>query len=570
MLTKKKEILLLLGLLGALALFAACAAPTENVATPGAGTPLVLPTATPLGADVKPIPGGVLRGSYSVDPPYWDPNMGVSGETHSPLNRVHATLLAFNFGPKYPAWNFDIGTDGLTQSWEISADGLTYTFHLRQGVKFQNKPPMNGRELVAEDVKWTLERHIATPGAPRREQLLVIDKVETPDKYTVVIRLKEKRADMLLTLAGPYVEILAPELATITGDLNTPKALVGVGPFILQEYVPNVRVVYKKNPTYFRANLGLPYLDELRYTLISDASTSLAAFRAEKIDIRGISRIDLASVKQTNPNIYCYENDLSLTQAAMCFQTTKLPFSDARLRQAVSMALNRQEVIDTFYYGYGIAQEGPIHAAAPWYLPPEKQGEANKYFKYNVEEAKKLVAEAGYPNGLSVSLAVNSSWGATYMEYAEYWVDVLSKIGMKVTLKPMETGAFYSTVYAKHDYPDLTFLYKWGGATFGPDSWVVQMYRKGYVSNYSNVDDPVLEELLKAQEGELDPVKRQQLLDEIQRYEATAMHYVHWPMAYGVTCLQPWVRDYAPHAISYHSGRIAELIWLTPDAPGRK
>ncbi len=126
------------------------------------------------------------------------------------------------------------------------------------------------------------------------------------------------------------------------------------------------------------------------------------------------------------------------------------------------------------------------------------------------------------------------------------------------------------TVYSKHDYQDLTFLYKWGGATFGPDSWVVQMYRKGYVSNYSNVDDPKLEALLTAQEGEMDPVKRQQLLDEIQRYEACAMNYVHFPMALTVTCMQPWVRNYYPHAISYHSGRIAELIWLTPDSPGRK
>ncbi len=569
--TKKTGAALPIVALGVLALLAACAAPTEKVATPGAGTPIVLPTATALPPEAKPIGGGTLRSYMTQDPPYWDPFMGVSGETSSHINRITAPLLQFHYGRGVDRWNFDISNQGLAEKWEVSADSLSWTFHIRQGVRWQNKPPVNGREFVAEDVKWSLEYHMATAGAPRREQLAAaIESVSCPDKYTVVIKTKRPAADLIYLLASPYVPMYAQECLKEFGTLNTTKAVIGVGPFLLDEITPSVVTKIKKNPTYYRAAEGLPYLDGIRYTVIPDASTSLAAFRAEQVDIRGISRIDLASVQETNPNIYCYEGEVSLTQAAICFQTSKLPFSDVRLRQAVSMALNRQEVIDTFYYGYGITQEGPIHGSSPWYLTPEKQGECNKYFKYDVEAAKKLVAEAGYPNGLSVSLHVNSGWGATYMEYAEYLVDVLEKIGIKATLKTMDTAAFYATVYSKHDYPDLTFLYKWGGATFAPDSWVVQMYRPGYVSNYSNVDDPELEKLLVVQEQELDPVKRQKVLDDIQRYEACAMHYVHWPMAWGVTCQQPWVRDYYVHAVTYHSGRIAELIWLTPDAPGRR
>jgi len=574
MLTKKKWILLILGLVGALALFAGCASAAEKVLAPtpyyggegGGGTAVALPTATPLGAEVKPVAGGVLRGYYSADPSYWDPNGGTAGAV-GPWNRVSVPLLQFNNGPQYEPWDFSISPNSVAQSWEISKDGLTYTFHLRQGVLWQNKPPLNGRELVATDVKWTYERHIAQAGAPRREQMQVIQSIECPDKYTVVLHLKEPRADMLLLLAGPYIPILAPELATITGDLNTPKACMGFGPFILDEFVNNVRIVYKKNPTYYRAKEGLPYLDGMYNILIADASTSLAAFRAEKIDIRGVARIDLASVKQTNPKVYCYENEIGASVTSLAFRTDKAPFSDANLRRAVALSINRQEVINTFYYGYAIPQLGPIHAKSEWYLGDEEMKKLAKYQAYDPEAARRLVAEAGYPNGLSISFAVSS--GST-MEYEEYVVDALGKIGIKATLRPYESGAFYSVVYNQKAYDDMTFLTVWAGGTFGPDIWLNQIYGTGYGSNYSRVSDPKLDPLLKAQMVEMDPVKRKETIDEIQRYLIEQAYYVYGHHSYSVTCLQPWVRNYKTHAASYHYGRIEELIWLTEDAAGRK
>jgi peptide/nickel transport system substrate-binding protein len=548
----------------------ACTAPAEKVlATPGGGgTPIVLPTATPLGAEVKPIPGGVYRGYFTVDPSYWSPNGGTAGAIGE-LNRVGGPLLQFNFGPKYDSWNFDFSTNSIAQSWEISKDGLTYTFHLRQGVLWQNKPPLNGRELVAEDVKFTYELHMKTAGAPRREQLSsTIQSIECPDKYTVVIHLKEPRPDFLLTLATPYCELVAPELVQAFGDLNTPKAAVSFGPFMLEEYVPSVRIVYKKNPTYYRAKEGLPYLDGLYYFNIADESTSLAAFRAEQIDLRTVARIDLASVKQSNPNVYCYENEIRADVTALAFRTDKTPFSDVRVRRAVALAINRKEVINTFYYGYADAQLGPIHTSSSWYL--KDVGEYAKYQQYNPEEAKRLVVEAGYPGGLSIDFTVNSAGGIMYLDYCQYVADALSKIGIKATLKPLESGAFYSVVYNQKAYAAMTFLTVWAGGTFGPDIWLNQIYGKGYGSNYSLVDDPKLEPMLTAQTTEMDPVKRKEIIDEIQRYLVGQAYYVYGHHDYAITCLQPWVRDYKTHAAAYHTGRIAELMWLTPDAPGRK
>jgi peptide/nickel transport system substrate-binding protein len=458
---------------------------------------------------------------------------------------------------------------GLVTSWEVSKDALTWTLHLRQGVKWQNKPPMNGRELVAADAKWTLEKQLKTLTAARRKVLVdTIASIECPDKYTLVIHNKEPQADMLILLANPYIPVIAPELETVTGDLNTPKAVVGVGPFTLDEWVPNVRTVFKKNPDYYRASEGLPYVDTYYTTCIPDPSTSLAAFRAGKIDVRGISRIDLASVKNTNPNIYCYEDEVGLTTLALAMNTEKAPFTDVRVRQAISMALDRKLIIDTFYFGYGIEQNGCIHVGSPWYL--KDKGECEKYLKYNIEEAKRLLAEAGYPTGFATTLNCTAGWGSTYMEYVEFVADSLSKIGIKATIKSSDLAAHYANRVCPKYGDGMVFTYNWGAANFAPCDWLEGHYLVGAPNQYSCVDDPKFTDMIHAQRREMDPAKRQEILNEIQRYFACQQYVVQWPLAMGVTCQQPWVRGYKSHAVAYQSGRIAEQNWLTPDAPGRK
>ena len=566
MLKNGKWLLVLLVLVGAVAVLAACGAPAEKVAAPGEGSPLALPTKTPLPADVKPILGGYVRSYFTTDITVWDPLSSTAAE-HVGWNRVCAPLLQLNYGPGYDPRNFDMSKDSVAQSWEISADGLTYTFHIRPGIFWDERAPLNGRELVAADVKWTYETHMATAGAPRRLHLSnAIKSIECPDKYTVVIQMKQPMADFLILLAGSYVEILPREVRELYGDYKKPEAMMGFGAFKMKEYVVSTRYVFEKNPKYYKK--GLPYVDGIYSVLIPDASTSLAAFRTEKIDLRGVSRIDLASVKQTNPNAYCYESELSMSAYAMAFRTDKAPFNDANLRRAVSMAIDRKTIIDTFDYGYGTEQNGPLYVESPWYL--KDQGECAKYYAYNPEEARRLVAEAGYPNGLSVSMAVVST-GETYLSYCDYWVDALAKVGINATFKMYESGAYTTTVRGKRDYEGMTLLTVFSVASWGPDILLNAIYGTGEASNVSLVSDPKLDEMMKAQSLEMDPVKRQALLNDIQRYCACQSYYVYWPIGLGVTCLQPWLRDYYPHvAASSLAGRIVEHMWLTEDAPGRK
>jgi len=149
-------------------------------------------------------------------------------------------------------------------------------------------------------------------------------------------------------------------------------------------------------------------------------------------------------------------------------------------------------------------------------------------------------------------------------------VDALGKIGIKATMRPYELGAYYSVVYSQKAYDDMTFLTLWAGGTFAPDIWLNQIYGTGYGSNYSKVSDSKLDAMLKAQSVEMDPVKRKETIDEIQRYLIEQAYYVMGHHSYAITCLQPWLRNYNTHAASYHTGRIAELMWLAEDAPGRK
>lgn len=568
---RKRRGLFLLGVLGMVALLLACAAGEEEEATPVPGetpgataTKVVLPTATPEQAEI--VPGGILRLSTYADPPYWDPNQGPSGEVHGQINHAHAFLVNMRYGPEYPQWDFTVTTDGVAESWEISDDGLIYTFHLKKGVKFQNKPPLNGRELVAEDVKWSIQNIIDTPGSPRGQPLSAIERMECPDKYTLVCYLSEPRASLLGLMANPYVEIQPPDLSEYFGDVNSPDAVIGAGPFMLKEYTPGVRIVWEKNPDYYRADEGLPYLDEIHYSIIADSSTTLAGFRAENIDIRGISRLDLESVRGTNPDMYCYESEVGASAPALTMRTDQPPFDDVRVRRAVSMALDRQAVIDANYLGYGIEAHGPIHPAAPWYL--EDQGECMKYYEHNPEEAKRLLAEAGYPDGFDTTFNTTSGWGTTFLEYAELWVDFLSKVGINATIKADELGAHYVKRLAK--YEGLSWTYVWGGATIDPDVWLNVMYQPGGYVNYSAVDDPKLTELLMLQQTALTPEKRQEYLDEIQRHMACERYQIQWPLAYGVTCMQPWVHNYKRHAADMSRGRYYEIVWVDETSPSRK
>src|SRR5262249_9088464 len=224
--------------------------------------------------------GGILR-VRGYDPPHFDHHLTLNFKANTTLSLVYSRLMRHRLGPGVQPGTFIVEPD-LAERWE-APDDTTYVFHLRKGVKWHNKPPVNGRELVAEDVKFTYDRFLTEKGNPVRFLLDPVDRVEVVDRYTVKFVLKEPFVWLIETLAlAGAMWIIAPEVVQQFGDLKKPESAIGTGPFLLERYEPNVKTVFTRNPDYFRP--GQPYVDGVEWFVLDDESTGLAMYRTGQLD----------------------------------------------------------------------------------------------------------------------------------------------------------------------------------------------------------------------------------------------------------------------------------------------
>src|SRR5919109_2241978 len=224
--------------------------------------------------------GGILRGG-GRDPVHFDPHLTRNQRTQAVLSFTYSKLLRHKVGPDVPPGTFLVEPD-LAEHWEVP-DDTTYVFHLRRGVKWHDKPPVNGRELVAEDVKFTFDRFLTEQGNANRYMLEPLDRVEVVDRYTVKFVLKEPYVWLVNALAYPWSTwIIAPEVVQQFGDLKKPETAIGTGPFLLERYEPNVKTVFRRNPEYYRQ--GEPYVDGVEWLVLEGDSTGLAMSRTGQID----------------------------------------------------------------------------------------------------------------------------------------------------------------------------------------------------------------------------------------------------------------------------------------------
>jgi peptide/nickel transport system substrate-binding protein len=221
------------------------------------------------------------------DPPHFDPYLTVAYKTIVPTSFTHSRLLRHKAGPDVPPGAFMIEGD-LAESWSQPND-TTYAFKLRRGVRWHAKPPVNGRELTSEDVRYSIERFLTVKGNANAYMLRAIDRVETPDPHTVKITLKEPFAWFLDMLAYPVaMVIVARECVEKFGDLRKPEAVVGTGPWMLDGYRPNIGLTLVRHPQYFRA--GLPYIDRVELVVDEDNASRMSAFSQESTTSGGRRR----------------------------------------------------------------------------------------------------------------------------------------------------------------------------------------------------------------------------------------------------------------------------------------
>src|SRR5262247_1737466 len=272
--------------------------------------------------------GGILR-VRGLDPPHFDPHLTLNVRTNATLSFAYSTLVRYQVGADVPPGTFIVDPH-LAARWE-QPDDTTYLFYLRQGVKWHNKPPVNGRELVADDVKFTYDRFLTDPGNANRYILEPVEGVEVVDRYTVKFLLKEPYVWFVSALAYPWsMWIVAPEVVQQFGDLKKSETAIGTGPFVLEHYEPNVKAVFKRHPEYFRKDQ--PYVDGVEWLSIPDESTGLAMYRTGQIDCGpaagwGVRQQDLEALQKSHPHLH-YQDMLSIVTQVLIMRTDQAPFND--------------------------------------------------------------------------------------------------------------------------------------------------------------------------------------------------------------------------------------------------
>ena len=532
---------------GALVFVLGCT-PSAQPAQPS-GQPAEKPAA---GQPGQPKLGGtlVLLMNQAGDPPSFDLHQESTSATTESAGPAYDNLVRFD--PMKP--NDDVIIPDLAEKWEVSKDGKTYTFTLRKGVKFHN-----GNPFTAADVKFTLDRVKDPPKgvrSPRQTAFDPITSIETPDDSTVVIKLERPYASLLVNLAQGWMPIYDKEWIEAKGNDAPTKEMMGTGPFKLDRYTRGTEVVHKKDPNYW--NKGLPYLDGLKTLIVPDPNTRLAALRTGQVHLLSVNTGDFEKLKTELGDKAKYERLGSLGFGSLYMNTTRKPYDNPKVREALNLSVSRQDAVKVLAQGDALLG-GYMRPGGPWSLSDEEILKLPGYGQdktKDLERAKQLLAEAGYPNGFEAVVKTRQSQG--YIDLSVFLIDQLKKIGVNATLKPFETAQIYDFANAG-DYDLLAWTH--GFALDDPDAVYNEFYLCNSPRNWSKLCSPQVDELYMKQSQELDPAKRKALMMELERKAVpTASKIIS---QWSVTRSVQWqfVQNYTRHASSYNNIRY-DQVWL--------
>jgi dipeptide transport system substrate-binding protein len=401
------------------------------------------------------------------------PGMNTTGTSFDVTTQVYNTIVEFERG----------GTKvvpGLAEKWDISADGTQYTFHLRKGVKWHttSKSFKPTRDFNADDFIFVLERqwkesdpffkvtsqnhsYFNDMGMPKL--LKTVDRV---DDYTVKIVLNQPEAPFLANLAMQYAGIQSKEYAIAMLKAGTPEKVdqdpIGTGPFYLVQYQKDAIIRFKAFPQYWG---GKAKIDDLVFAITPDASVRWAKLQKGECHVMPYPNpADLDAIRK-DPNVQVLEQP-GLNVGYLSFNTTKKPFDDVRVRKAVSMAINKKAIIDGVYLSTGVAAKNPI--------PPSmwSYNDAVKDDPYDPEAAKKLLAQAGFPDGFSTDLwamPVQRPYNPNAKRIAELMQADLAKINVKAEIKSFEWGEYRKRLQAGEHQMGMM---GWTGDNGDPDNFL--------------------------------------------------------------------------------------------------
>ena len=517
------------------------------------------PLAPQPAAAQTPKRGGTFRLRSHVAPVHFDPHQTIAFSTMIPLSLAYSRLVKVKAGSAVVPGTQPIEGD-LAESWERHGDNV-YVFKLKKGVRWHNRAPVNGRELTAEDVRYSYDRFLTIKGNPNKTILGMVDKVEAPDKYTVKFTLSEPNAWFIDRLASTSTWVVAKECVDQHGDLKKPESVVGTGPWMFKGYEPNVRMSFVRNPNYFVP--GLPYADGVEIILSQDPAAGFAAFLAGEFDFGPeygmvIRRSDL-DIAQSRVKGLGMRDYIVVFGGITAMKIDQEPFKDVRVRRAFAMSQNWQEALETNAWSQGKGAPNPLIPAAlkEWSIPiGQLPQEGRRLYEFDPAGARKLLAEAGQA-GVKVPIETTPGYGPDWMDAVQVALRNWKQAGIEGDLKLKEYGAFVSTaIFGKFDKMILTLR----GATTDPDTYFIP-FLPGEPLNASGVNDPKLTEMIKIQRRTFDDKKRREIVYDIQRYASQQVYYGYGPSVSAVGAWMPHVKNFGPNIGHDYGGRLM-VAWL--------
>jgi peptide/nickel transport system substrate-binding protein len=477
-------------------------------------------------------PGGTMVVSATWDVQNVDPTVSASGGTVTVPNMTYNRLIGIARGPKADVFNAPVLEPELAKSWERSPDGMTFTFKMTPGIKWQNLPPLNGRPFVAADAAYAMNRY-KTEGV-HQSYYVNVDSITAVDDATLKVTMKKPVADFLNPLGSNKQTIFPKELVD-SGEIT--KKAIGTGPMILKELTPATRVTFDKNPDYWETKV---LLDSFEFRLQPDHSARLAAFRAGQVDYAYsvVSTLsDVHALEDTNPGIQV--NMLpSVLGYAFAFNLANPKFADERLRQGVSLAINRDAIIKIVFEDLG-----RVAATQPWtYIfddePSVEGGQLGPWVHYDPAEAKRLLAAAGVPD-----LSINNMYYA-YSESNNRWTEVLvaqfRDVGITMTGGKADYTEFNSQ-WIGRKLPEVS-SYGWATSGFDADNWFYAQVHSTSPGNRWNINDPQLDQWATEQQLELDPAKRKAIWKKMWDLELQKAYRPPMATEFRFEVYQPWMR----------------------------
>ena len=506
-----------------------------------------------------PLPkhGGILNSVLTEDPPGLVVHESATISNVWPMSPCYSNLVIFD--PFKPLDSAETVIPELAEKWSWQDNYRNLVFFLRRNVKWHD-----GRSFTAADVKYTFDAVREAPDAagklrtsPRKDWYANVEVIETPEPHTVIFRLKRPQPSLLLMLASGYSPVLPAHVPV--AELR--QRCVGTGPFRQKEYLRGQLLELERNPSYFVPDR--PYLDGIRYTIIRERGTRLAALQAGRLDAflpLEMTKAMADAAKASAPSLVITEVGQNGSDNVV-LNHKRPPFDNPAVRRAVNLAMDRNA------YVRGVRQNGAVTGAALmpkplgfWGLPEPDLRVLPGYRDpaQDKAEAKRLLAAAGYGPGTPLRVELVTRTLSIYLDLASFVVDQLRLIGVEATLKQLDTAAWFPAL-SRRDFQigaNLT-----AGGFDDPDAYLFENYKCGSPRNYTDYCSEEMDRLIDLQSQELDRAKRYKLVADIQRkLEAeVARPMLGWRKEYFARW--PHVKNLVPHNALYNYGRMQE-VWL--------